>query len=804
MFNCPECPSSYTSRFEFVEHISIHDLQEFTCFCYTRFDRYQRFRKHFLRWCRAEENMPVALPPVLEGLRNENDGFNDIGDRREDIQEEYGISSGSDSDEENEMLQDVNRLDQIWLKLLLKLLGDSVLSRTKAIDFIKELTAFKAELFTGIDHELRDFIKPESLENYNKTLSDTKKKFKISAESSVQSLLKTNDLYKEPQVDVVSSVIQPITKGGERILDRKDENVCNIDLKFALKLFFERENLLELTLSNIAKLKNDASGKISNYIQGNSWETKENELDPEKLYLPIFLYNDDFEPDNPLGAHKGKNAQCAFYLSCPVIPKRFRAKLSSLIPAMFIKSKLKKVNPDIVFNRLVENLTELQTTGIEIVTVNRTVTIYPVLCAFTGDNLSLNYIGGFTTGFNSNRFCRVCTSTKDETQNMFLENKNKLRNHDQYLQHIDGDPKEMGINFKCPFIAIPTFNVIHAMTFDPMHDFGEGICPFAVALGLREIIANHNFLDLEIINQRKDLFDYGIYQINNISEAITQSQLREESLKMSSCEMFTFLEFLPMMIGDLIQVNNPHWNYLLLLRRLVLFTFKPSFSIDDINTLQNMIQEHHKSFKELFNKPLKPKMHFLLHYPSAILQNGPLENTDCRRFESKNREIKQYSRASFNRRNLSKSISIKETYKIAYQSYLKYQEHEFRLLRPRSVKVELLETTIGIDFERDEICRFSCNGFFDDIRISPNSCFKIGESFVKVRSLFVLHNRCYAIVQKLIVVDFCQQMECFIIADRNSDEIPFCFDLSGIDNFPQTIHTLNNDKLGVFAPKYMN
>uniref|UniRef100_A0A8D8B8P3 (northern house mosquito) hypothetical protein n=1 Tax=Culex pipiens TaxID=7175 RepID=A0A8D8B8P3_CULPI len=810
MFNCPKCPRSFAGRFDFVEHIKDHEdeMVDYTCFCYTRFDRYMRFRRHFLRWCRSEGNDAAEHAPVLEAQgQHENDAameFDEIVERGEDYRENYENSSGSDSDEEDELLQDVRRLDQIWLRLILKLLGDSVLSRTKAIDFIHELTAFKSELLTQIEHELRDFIRQECLENFKKKISDVKSKFKISAESSAQSLLRSNDLFKEPQIDIISSEVQPITKCGERILDRKDENVCNIDLKFALKLFFERENLLELTLLNIQKLKNDASGKISNYIQGKSWETKESELDPEKQYLPIILYNDDFEPDNPLGAHKGKNAQCAFYLSCPVIPKRFRAKLSSLIPAMFIKSKLKKVNPELLFNRLVENLIELQTTGIDIVVKNRIIKIYPVLCAFTGDNLSLNYIGGFTTGFNSTHFCRVCTSTKNETQGMTIENKNTLRDHHQYLRDIERDPKETGINFKCPFISIPTFNVIHAMTFDPMHDFGEGICPFAVALGLRDIIANHDFIDLQILNQRKDLFDYGMYQINNLSEAITQSHLRDEGLKMSSCEMFTFLEFLPMMIGDLIEENNPHWKYLLLLRRIVLFTFKSSFSLDEINTLQNMIQEHHTTFIRLFDRPLKPKMHFLLHYPSAILQNGPLENTDCRRFESKNRDIKQYSRANFNRRNLSKSIGIKESYKIAFHSFIVYQEHEFHLLRPKNVKVELLETTIGLNYEPDDVCRVSRNGFFDNIRFSPNSCFKIGDNFVKVNSLFVHRNMCYAIVQKIHIIDFCPQMECFHVADTNNDEIPFCYDLSEINNFPQTIHNLNNGKLGIFPPKYMN
>lgn len=304
---------------------------------------------------------------------------------------------------------------------------------------------------SNIVEQTRNFIRPENIEDFIKIIDGYKKQFQVSTEESVQKMLNSNNLYKEPKIDIISNEVLPKTVGGQRLLGRKPENVVNMNLQFALKLFFERKNLLELTLKNIDKLQNDTSGKILSYIQSIAWLEKKSQLPLNRIYLPIFLYNDDFEPDNPLGAHKGKNAQCAFYLSCPVIPKRFRAKFSSLIPAMFVKSSLKKVKPEILFKTLIQNLTELQTTGIEISTDSRTIKIYPVLCGFTGENLSLNYIGGFTTGFNSTYYCRSCKSHKDEMKQMLEENENTLRNDEQYFRDVKVNNTETtGIDFKCP------------------------------------------------------------------------------------------------------------------------------------------------------------------------------------------------------------------------------------------------------------------------------------------------------------------------------------------------------------------
>ncbi|XP_055541099.1 uncharacterized protein LOC129727355 [Wyeomyia smithii] len=690
------------------------------------------------------------------------------------------------------------------LKLVLRFMSDSVLSRKKALDFVNDINRFSCTLLAGIKSNLKTFVKPESQADFDKILQQLIEKFSLKTEDQVQTFLKTKNLFKDPSVEIVHNQLEHVTHLNQRVIGHKKQKVIMPCVQTSIKQFFERDNLLNLTIKNMNQLNHDKSGKISNYIQGSSWKKKIEELGKDNLYIPFFLYNDDFDSDNSLGAHKGKNSQCGFYLSCPVIPNRFKGKLNSFIPVMFINSKVKKIRPQRVFRELIKKMILLQREGIEITDSHNTTRIYPVLCMFTGDNLSLNYIGGFTTSFSSNHYCRWCLSSKSEMQEMISEDETSLRNMNNYLNDVKkSNMKETGIKFRCPFIDLPAFDIINALNFDPMHDLGEGILPYTVALVLAKLLTDYGSesFSLEVINSRKNLFDYGLYKMNNIPEDITRSNLNEEMLKMSSCEMFTFVDFLPMMIGDLIQIGDKTWKYFLKLRKLVGFVYKPSYSKEEINELKNMIYHHHKMFMDIFGKTLKPKMHHLLHYPTAIVRNGPLKSTDGRRGESKNREIKQYARVNFNRKQLSLSIVKKEIYKSSYYSFLKYTEHHFSLIKSKYVYIHQLNLNTTM-FSRNELCETSTSGTFDDLKINTKTCFKIVETFVKVQYLVVVNGIIYAVVEHLDVECFSDHMVCYFIKPHGSN-LTTVFDLRLLDNFPQTLHKLSNGKLGLVEPEYM-
>lgn len=107
---------------------------------------------------------------------------------------------------------------------------------------------------------------------------------------------------------------------------------------------------------------------------------------------------------------------------------------------------------------------------------------------------------------------------------------------------------------------------------------------------------------------------------------------------MSAREMWTFIHFLPLMIGDLIPRSNKPWKLVCLLIQIVL----PENNSEDIDNLKTLIKEHNALYIKLYGD-LKPKHHFLVHYPSLIRKCGPPKFIWSFRFEAKHQSSKAYS-----------------------------------------------------------------------------------------------------------------------------------------------------------------
>lgn len=74
----------------------------------------------------------------------------------------------------------------------------------------------------------------------------------------------------------------------------------------------------------------------------------------------------------------------------------------------------------------------------------------------------------------------------------------------------------------------------------------------------------------------------------------------------------------------------------------MLIVFAPKISNEMINQLENHISEMLLSLRKVFpNKNLKPKDHFLIHYPRVIREMGPLIFLWCMRFEAKHLPFKK-------------------------------------------------------------------------------------------------------------------------------------------------------------------
>lgn len=91
------------------------------------------------------------------------------------------------------------------------------------------------------------------------------------------------------------------------------------------------------------------------------------------------------------------------------------------------------------------------------------------------------------------------------------------------------------------------------------------------------------------------------------------------------------------------------------------------FNANGLEIMTLKIKQHHSYYVKLFGNTLKPKFHFILHYPIIIKRIGPLKQIWCFRFESKHRELKQYTNNINSRKNIPYTIGIKCALKFSYR-----------------------------------------------------------------------------------------------------------------------------------------
>ena len=109
------------------------------------------------------------------------------------------------------------------------------------------------------------------------------------------------------------------------------------------------------------------------------------------------------------------------------------------------------------------------------------------------------------------------------------------------------------------------------------------------------------------------------------------------------------------MIGDLVPEDNEHLELTLLLLECMDFIFSPETTIEETSFLKQLINNHHNFFLRMYpDRNLKPKHHFMTHYPQQIRLIGPLVNFWTMRFEAKHRFFKRLGHIVCNYRNILK------------------------------------------------------------------------------------------------------------------------------------------------------
>lgn len=657
MFLCYKCASSFENIDVFFHHLKyVENVKTFDSIqcrqysCSQSFSSLHCFKRHLKNHHPLKNGCtqyPCSSPIFLEhhNLFKDNINFIDtISEISEDCSED--VSKKKINIDMNHIETEFNSLS---LKLVLQLYGKHNISRKFASSIVSDFSIFissaisilrKNNVFNS-DNEVLDLLN-DSLKTF-----DTEHKFVKHIENL--------GLFKPPIMFTIDNKVTEQHQTGCLKIDEIKSTGVIIPIEFQLKKLFELPNIYHIHLNNMELLSK--SKDFSNFVQGNLWKMK-TEMYPNRINIPFFLYYDDFAINNVIGPHCSSIA--AFYYSLPTIPPYCLPFNNNIFTAMIYNSKFKEHGVDQCVYVLLDIIKKLEIEGITINIEGQAIQLFFILGLIVGDNLGLNSLLSFSSSFSANYYCRFCKSNKQICQSHCTEANFIMRNRQNYNEDLNANNfKLTGIHNNSIFNMLKTFHVTENFAVDVMHDIYEGVCHYSLCKILLFFIEDMNFFTLDLLNYRINTFDYGVIEIEKKPVPITLQDLKKNRLKMTASETKCFLNFLTIIVGDLVPENDKIWEYYLTLLRLVDLITSRVMNDSIIKLIIILTEKHNSMYTQLFHDTLKPKFHLLLHYGNIIKWSGPLRNLWVFRFESKHKDLKSYCNVISSRINLPFSISTK-------------------------------------------------------------------------------------------------------------------------------------------------
>lgn len=546
-------------------------------------------------------------------------------------------------------------------------------ARSRAFEFVHDVTSHLQgplvnTLFETLLSRLSQLGESEAnLRSYREMLTVVQTPFR-SIESEhllLQYLEKDLGLYIPPEEIIIDKQNVTAVK-GEKV--KKDVSFQFIPLRKVFKKFFEIPNVLKSTQAHIEELEaNDTI--LANVVQTEMWKEKKASFG-NRLVLPLELYQDEYQTNNPLGSHKSKGKVGAIYCFPACLPPNLQSKVENIfLLTLYRVQDAERVPPYMLFSKAVEELKFLETSGITVDTEDGPVDIFFTLSVVIGDNIGVNFMLGFSTGFTANHPCRFCEIHKEDLNKIFDASECKLRTEESYQRDLlKDDVSKTGINRPSVVSDLKSSSALSLMAADITHDINEGVFEYDFGLILSDFIKSKDIpLDLPTLNDRIETYFYGDNEKRNIPPLITEKQISKKHIKMSASESMTFIRNIGVMIGDLIPRENELWQLIIIFKEIVDIVTSPVVSDGVIKKLDGLITKYLTKLQKVFGNCLKPKHHLLLHYALILLRFGSLSHLSTMRCESKHQGGKTTTKVSRSRVNVCKTIAIKNQLQFCYR-----------------------------------------------------------------------------------------------------------------------------------------
>lgn len=465
-------------------------------------------------------------------------------------------------------------------------------------------------------------------------------------------------------------------------------------------------------------------------------------------HIPFILFYDEVECGNALGSHRGVNKVGVIQLSLKCFPPHFNSKLENLFILSVFPTTDKHYLKEVI-NRLSAEINELHLNpviikGIEIVFHFR---------GFVGDNLGLHQIFGFGESFSSNYFCRFCKIHRNSARFPHRVNNLLRRTKETFTQDLDcRNFSETGVKYNSNLNNIKDFHVVENCFVDVMHDVLEGVCKFGLISIIKYYVENEVFT-LEEFNSKVRLFPFK----SSKPPFITKLMLLNEDLAYSASEVLHLVNNLNLIIGEEIDESCPVWEYFCTLRSLVDSLIQKSFCMSELKIIEENIFWHNALFVSVFKKQLKPKHHFLIHYPECMLKNGPMSLCWGMRFEGKHRLLKMLANVNSSKINLCKTLLIRYSLVLAHDIY-KHKLFDLNLELIRGRQLPYCNTYKSVEYKGINFSIGDIVWFKNDYDLVP--------IFGEINEIFFSYNKCFLKLLLFNTLAFHQHLQCFVIRNN--------------------------------------
>lgn len=465
-----------------------------------------------------------------------------------------------------------------------------------------------------------------------------------------------------------------------------------------------------------------------------------------KNVIQLQLGIDDFEVCSPLKSKTGVHKICAVYLQIRNIPPEISSKQNNVAIVAICKTHDLKAESeyfDNISNLIVDDLKKLEKDGIEIEGIG---TLKAVLTNICSDNLGKNMVYGLHESFVADYYCSICELNKSECQKTVKQLAEKFRSKLFYYNYFSSLNRDESIDVSitkgivryCPFNDLKNFNIFDNVYVDLMHDVYVGIIKFFLKEFFEYCAKNNVLTKRKMMKIIRD-FNFSVSNRRNVPSIVNFDKVNfNQSAAQIGCLMlhlpFIFFRFYEKLINI--------WPVMESLLQCIQILNSTEIREIDVNRLESMIEKHLTGMKNCFKITLKPKHHFLTHYPTVIRRQGPVKHFWMMPFESKHKYFTNLVKQTQNYINITKTMA--ETHQLDY------------CLKPfvmPEVSASVFKEKFRSHFEFNSYESLCCNFFKNEIDSVHKLKFFIYNSVKYSEGFMIVHNETLYEIKSTLQLD---------------------------------------------------